>query len=40
MSIAYEILVIIPEEKRSLGKLRYRWEKLLKWIVGKYDVRL
>jgi hypothetical protein len=32
---AYRILVGEPEGKRSLGRPRYRWEKIFKWNLNK-----
>jgi hypothetical protein len=34
---AYRILVGRPEGRRPLGRPRRRWEKILKWILNKWD---
>jgi hypothetical protein len=36
----YRVLARKPEGKRPLGRLRRRWEENIKWIFGKWDVRL
>jgi hypothetical protein len=35
----YRVLVGKPEGKRSLGRLRCRWEDNIKMIIRKWDVR-
>jgi hypothetical protein len=37
MRNAYKILVGKPEGNKSLGRSRYRWWIILKWILEKYE---
>jgi len=34
--VVYRVLVRKPEGKRSLGRLRSRWRKILRWIFRKW----
>jgi hypothetical protein len=36
MKNAFRVFVAKPDGKRSLARPRHRWEKILKWILGKW----
>ena len=36
----YRVLMGKPEGKRPLGRLRLRWEIILRWIFRKWDVEV
>jgi len=35
---AFRVLVVKPEEKRPLGRPRYKGRIILRWIFRKWDV--